>query len=225
MPFFCLALHSVLAALPNPQGVVVSAIADDVAIAGQPAATCDLLPVLVARLRQELNLEAQPLKSEYALHDTAAMEMAREVQRACPSIPRGAAMRAPPCGGPQVQEFGIVRGSIPIGTPGFVRGYLNEVVYQRVERDAVAVQDSLCNAYPQQRWLMLYHSTQYTIDYWLQHCAPEDTLELATAFDALIRRLAGAALAPRPELRWGRAWHGSPASASQDGGSWTAVAR
>jgi hypothetical protein len=87
-----------------------------------------------------------------------------------------------------------VRGSIPIGTPGFVRGYLNEVVYPRVERDAVAVQDSLGNAYPQQRWLMLYHSTQYTIDYWLQHCAPEDTLELATAFDTLILRLAGAAL-------------------------------
>jgi hypothetical protein len=55
------------------------------------------------------------------------------------------------------------------------------VVYQRVERDAVAVQDSLGNAYPQQRWLMLYHSTQYTIDYWLQHYVPEDTLELATA--------------------------------------------
>jgi hypothetical protein len=63
-----------------------------------------------------------------------------------------------------------------------------------VERDAVAVQDCLGNAYPQQWWLMLYHSTQYTIDYWLQHCAPEDTLELATAFDTLILRLAGAAL-------------------------------
>jgi hypothetical protein len=118
----------------------------------------------------------------------------REVQRACPSIPLGAAMRAPPRGGQQVQEFGIVLGSIPIGTPGFVRGYLNEVVYPRVERDAVAVQDSLSNAYTQQQWLMLYHSTQYTIDYWLQHCAPEDTLELATAFDTLILRLAGAAL-------------------------------
>jgi hypothetical protein len=66
MLFFCLTLHSILAALPNPHGVVVSAIADDVAIAGQPAATCDLLPVLVARLGQELNMEAQPLKSEYA---------------------------------------------------------------------------------------------------------------------------------------------------------------
>jgi hypothetical protein len=118
MPFFCLALHSVLAALPNPHGVVVSAIADDVALAGQPTATCDLLPVLAARLRQELSLEAQPLKSEYAAHDDAAADMTREVQRACPSIPSGAAMRAPPDGGQQVQEFGIVRGSIPIGTPG-----------------------------------------------------------------------------------------------------------
>jgi hypothetical protein len=216
MPFFCLALHSVLAVLPNPHGVVVSAIADDVTLAGKPAATCDLLPVLAALLRQELNLEAQPHKSEYAAHEDAAGEMAREVQRACPSIPCGAAMRSPPYGGQQMQEFGIVRGSIPIGTPGFVRGYLNEVVYPRVERDAVAVQDSLGSAYPQQRWLMLYHSTQYMIDYWLQHCAPEDTLELATAFDALILR---------PELCGGRAWHRSPASANQDGGSWPAVAR
>jgi hypothetical protein len=76
-----------------------------------------------------------------------------------------------------------------VGEQAFVSQHLR-TKYLEVEREILQVHDKLGAGHPQQRWLMLLKSSQFRIDYLLQHCKPDDTAELATLFDALMLRLA-----------------------------------
>ena len=188
MSFFSIALHTVLATTQLPPSVRIVAIADDISVLGKPAEALSVLQPLDDRLRAELNLVAQPRKSTWASHPCADAA----VRALAPSIPRGEApVRAPPSAQPAQRTLaGVNYAGIPVGEHEYVQQVLDEK-FEQVEREILEVHDKLGADNPQAQWLMILKSSQFRLDYLVQHCPPAATASIAARFDALMARLTG----------------------------------
>lgn len=185
MPFFCLAMARALETLTLAPSVHVIAIADDVTIVGKPSDAVAALQPIDDALNAELSLEMQQLKSAWLAHPSADSDM-RALDL---SVPRGEVPNAAPSAQPNARMLaGVTYAGIPIGDQDYVRQQL-DIRYAEIEAEVLLVDSKLGAAYPQQRWLMLTKSSQFRLDYLLQHCKPEDTASIATRFDSLLQRL------------------------------------
>ena len=93
---------------------------------------------------------------------------------------------------------GIIKCGIPIGEPAFVHAKLAEK-YAEIEAEIRLAHNTL-RGDPQLQFAILRGSSVYRLDYFLQHCHPDDTADIAAAFDALIRELLEDTLASKLDV-------------------------
>ncbi|MGA1354560.1 MAG: hypothetical protein ACO32I_07295, partial [Candidatus Limnocylindrus sp.] len=190
MPFFCFALAKKLEGLHLGPSVHIVAIADDMTVVGKPSETAAALQPIGAALSADLGLALQRNKSAWLAHPSADAAM----RALALDVPRGEAPDLAPEAPPHAQPLaGVVYAGIPIGNTEYVRQQL-DLKYAEIEAEILEIDTKLGAAYPQQRWLMLTNSSQFRLDYLLQHCKPEDTAAIAVKFDALLKRLVEAIL-------------------------------
>jgi hypothetical protein len=102
-------------------------------------------------------------------------------------VPRG---EMPPSGPPPLAPHaGVDHLGIPVGSCAYVQLRLQQL-FDKKQAEIKKVHDRLGDAgLPQEQWLMLHFSSQFLIDYLLQHCRPDDTAVIAGQFDRLMETL------------------------------------
>jgi hypothetical protein len=182
MPYFCIAIHDALGRIPTDENLAALCFADDLSLLGKAADMAAALPDLKADLLT-VGLRLQENKSSYSCAEQAEADAFMLIGYLGAGIPRGE--YTPP--GASIPLAGHIKCGIPIGEPAFVRAKLAEK-YAEIEAGIRQVHYKL-RGDPQLQFVMLRGSSVYRLDYILQHCHPDDTADIAAAFDALIREL------------------------------------